>query len=55
MAASAAIFNQLRQGIGEAAGADIVNKGNRVVVALLPALIDHFLTAPFDFWVHALH
>jgi hypothetical protein len=32
-------------GVGETAGADVVDKQDRVGVAQLPAAVDHFLTA----------
>ena len=49
------IVNQFGEGIGEAACADIVNRHNRVVLAQLPAAVDHFLRPALDFGVAALH
>ncbi len=54
-ATSAAIFNQLGQGIGETASAHIMNKGNGIVVAQLPALVNNFLTAALNLRVLSLY
>ena len=48
-------MNQLGQGIGQTARANVVNRQNRVGFAQLPAAVDHFLTTAFDFRVAALH
>src|SRR5690606_31040650 len=55
VAATAAAVHQFREGVGNTAGADVVNKGNRVVSAQLPAAVDHFLTTAFHFRVFALY
>src|SRR5690606_42063082 len=39
-AATATVVHQFREGVGNTAGADVVNKGNRVVIAQLPAAVD---------------
>ena len=56
---TATVVYQLRQRIGNTAGAHIVNPDNRVIVltflAHRPAAIDHFLTAPLHFRVTPLH
>src|SRR5690606_33801015 len=44
-AAAAAVLDQFGKGVGQAASADIVNKGDGVMVTQLPALIDNFLAA----------
>ena len=54
-AAALAIIHQLRQGIRDTAGTHIVDKGNRVGFAHLPAAIDHFLTTALHFRVLTLH
>src|SRR5690606_28103367 len=54
-AATAAVVHQFREGVGNTARADVVNKGNRVVIAQLPAAVDHFLTTAFHFRVFALY
>ncbi len=54
-AAAAAVAHQLRHGVGQTAGADVMDKQDRVLVAQLPAAVDHFLTAALHFRVVALH
>ena len=54
-AAAAGVARQLRQRVGEAAGADIVNRHNRIVVAERAAVVDDFLTPALHFRVAALH
>ena len=44
-----------RQGVGQAASANVVNRQNRVGFAQLPAAVDDFLAAAFDFRVATLH
>ncbi len=53
--AAAAVAHQLRHGVRQAARAHIVDKQNRVLLAQLPATVDHFLTAAFHFRVVALY
>ena len=53
--ATIGIVDQFRQGVGEAAGTDVVDGNNGVVVTQGPAAIDHFLHPPLDFRVTALH
>jgi hypothetical protein len=45
----------VRAGVRQAAGADVMHGEDRVVLAHLPAAVDHFLRAPLDFRVAALH
>ena len=54
-AATAAIVDQFRQGVGDTAGAHIVDKADRVGSAQLPAAVDHLLTATLHLRVVALH
>ena len=49
------IVYQFGESVGQAARAHVVNGDNRVGRAELPAAVDHFLGAPFDFGVAALH
>ena len=53
--AEAGGIGQLGEGIGEATGAHVVDGENGVVGALLPAGVDDFLAAAFDFRVAALY
>src|SRR5699024_7421012 len=48
-------INQLRQAVGQAAGTDIVNGGNRIVPAQCHTGVDDFLAAALHFRVGALH
>ncbi len=45
----------LGHGVGKAAGADIVDERDRIVLAERPAAIDHFLRAALHLGVAALH
>ena len=54
-AAAPAVLDQLRQGIGEAAGTHVMDEGDGVIVTKGPAAVDHFLGPAFDFRVIALH
>ncbi|MCY1501904.1 hypothetical protein D9M68_359910 [compost metagenome] len=54
-AAAAAVVDQFRQGVGDAAGADVVDELDRVVLAHLPAAVDDLLAAALHFRVLALH
>ena len=53
--AAPGIVDQFGESVGQAARAHVVNGDNRVGRAELPAAVDHFLRAPFDFGVAALH
>ena len=53
--AAPAILDQFGQRVGQAAGTDIVDKGDRVVAAQLPATVDHLLTASLHLGILALH
>ena len=53
--AAPGIVYQFGKGVGEAARAHVVDRHNRVGRAQLPAAVDHFLRAPLDFGVAALH
>ena len=55
--ASTAIIgvDQFWQGIGQTASTHIVDGQDRIVVAQRPAGVHHFLTAPLEFWIGALH
>src|SRR5690606_3834465 len=55
LTATAAVVHQFREGVRNTASAYVVNKGNRVFIAQLPAAVDHFLTTAFHFRVFALH
>src|SRR5690606_28098291 len=55
LTATATVVHQFREGVGNTAGADVVNKGNRVVIAQLPAAVDDFLTTAFHFRVFTLY
>ena len=54
-AAPAAVVQQFRQGVGQAAGAAVVDGQDRVVLAERPAGVYHFLAAALHFRVAALH
>ena len=49
------VVHQFGEGVGQAACAHVVDGDNRVALAELPAAVDDFLRAPFDFGVAALH
>jgi len=49
------VIDRLGDTVGESAGSDVVNQLNRIIVAELPATIDHFLGAPLHFRIAALH
>ena len=53
--AATGIVDEFREGVGQATCADIVDRDNRVLVAKLPATVDDFLRAAFDFGVAALY
>ena len=53
--AASGIVNEFGEGVGQAASADVVDGDNRVFVAKLPAAVDDFLRAAFDFGVAALY
>ena len=53
--APATVVDQLRQGIGDAAGTHVMDKLDRVGIAQLPAAVDHLLAAALHFRVLALH
>ena len=49
------VVYQFWEGVGQAARAHVVNGDNRVALAELPAAVDDFLRAPFDFGIATLH
>ena len=49
------VVGNFREGIRQAAGADVVNRQDRIGVAHGPTGIDHFLRAPLHLRVAALH
>ena len=53
--AAMAVVHDLRNGVGQPAGADIMNRKNRVGAAQCPAGIDDLLGAPLHLGVAALH
>lgn len=53
--AASGIVDQFRESVGQAARAHVVDGDNRVLVAELPAAVDDFLRAAFDFRVAALY
>ena len=53
--AATGIVDEFGEGVGQAACADVVDGDNRVFVAKLPAAVDDFLRAAFDFGVAALY
>ena len=53
--AAPGIVNEFGEGVGQSTCADVVDGDNRVFVAKLPAAVDHFLCAAFDFGVAALY
>ena len=54
LAAAAAVVDELGESVGNAAGADVVDERNGVVVAEGPAAVDHFLAAALHLGVVAL-
>ena len=55
IAPTATVFYKFREGITQTTRTHIVNKGNGVIRATLPAAIDDFLAATLNLWVLALH
>ena len=53
--AAAGAVRQFRQRVGEAAGADVVYRQDRVLVLQLPTAVDDLLRTPLDLRVAALH
>ena len=53
--AAARRVHELGQRVGQAAGADVVDREDRVRLAELPAAVDHLLRAALDLGVVALH
>ncbi len=53
--AAAGVVDQLREGVGQPAGADVMDGDDGVGFAQLPAAVDDFLAAALDFRVAALH
>ena len=53
--AASRVVHQFREGVGQAARAHVVDGDNRVSLAELPAAVDDFLRAPFDFGIATLH
>ena len=53
--AASGIVDEFGEGVGQAARADVVDGDNRVLIAELPAAVDDFLRATFDFGVAALY
>ena len=54
-AADAGIVQQFGDRIGQAAGADVVDRCDRIGVGQRDATVDHFLAAPLHLRVVALH
>ena len=54
LAAAAAVVDEFGEGVGDAAGADVVDERDGVVVAEGPAAVDHFLAAALHLGVVAL-
>src|SRR5690606_31675335 len=54
-ATAATIVDQFREGVGQPACAHVVDKGDGVLFAQLPAAVDDLLAAAFHFRVLALH
>ena len=54
-ATTATVVDQLREGVGDTAGADVVDEGDRVLVAQLPAAVDDLLATALHFRVFALY
>ena len=53
--AAAGVMHQFRQGVGDAAGADVVDGQDRIGIVHLPAAVDHLLGAPLHLGIAALH
>ena len=53
--ATATVLHQFGKGIGQSTGAHIMNKGNGVVLAQLPATVDNLLTTALHLRVLPLH
>jgi hypothetical protein len=53
--AAAGAVGQFRHGVGNAAGADVVDRQDGIVIPHLPAAVDDFLGAALDLRVAALH
>ena len=53
-AAAATVVDEFGKGVGDAAGADVVDEGDGVLVAEGPAAVDDFLAAAFHLGVVAL-
>src|SRR5207248_10585365 len=54
-AARVPTVDQLRQRVRQSAGADVVDRQNRICGARLPAAVDHLLRAPLDLRIAALY
>src|SRR5690606_29945242 len=54
-AAAAAVVDEFGQGVGNAAGADVVNERDGILIAERPAAIDDFLATTLHLGVVALH
>ncbi|CDE47775.1 putative uncharacterized protein [Sutterella sp. CAG:351] len=48
-------LREFRHGVRKTAGADVMNRENRVLFTAGPAAVDHFLSPAFHFRVAALH
>ena len=55
LGAAVAVVDDLGHGVRQAARADVVDRGDRVVVAERPARVDDLLRAPLHLGVAALH
>jgi hypothetical protein len=53
--AATGIVREFRHGVGNAAGADVMDGKYRIVLALLPAAVDDFLGTALDLRIAALH
>src|SRR5699024_6490589 len=53
--ATVPVLDQLRQGIGEPTGTDVMNKADGVGFTQRPATVDHLLGTPLDLGVTALY
>ena len=54
LAAASAVVDEFGQGVGNAAGADVVDEGNGIFITEGPAAVDDFLTTAFHLGVLAL-